>query len=1733
MKASSKELFEKRRRYAIRTLAVGTCSVMIGAFLLSQNQLIAAEEVTEAEGANASRELESGRENAGNTLDTSYAAPAASPEMTNPSEANQAENQKIDIGNDSVAHHYTIENGVLRTESIENKLTKEKVEFAADSKEFNVRFKSDEVAEPISAEPLSTDKESWTVRSNSVASETSMTEGPARLAVDNNPNTIWHTNWGAGTGPQGTLPAHVELEFPQAKHIKTLAYLPRQVGTNGDAKEYKIYAKMGESAEYQEVKNGRLEPYPNKEWQFIDLGDLLAVRALKFEVISTQNGNSYGAAAELDVSEKSVTELQLEAERRRKEYAERVQRLEDKHSISMKNLRVKKDGVKTEQTAEGQRTTFTFLPYHYQGKTLNLRYVVDLKNDAKFMQSHLEIAAPEGQEDLAIDTIDLQSYKLKGDEKIWKLPKQADIAEMAGFNGFYAGLGQPVYVKSFYTGSEFPVAWNTVDDTETLYSRYYSGKSLNQLTKNKDGYYETWNTVLGVARSDDYQVLQQDFYKYIQAIGQDTYYRKQYNSWFDHMLNINAKNIQNSFNEIEKGFTNGGVAPLDSFVVDDGWQDMDTLWDFNTKFPNKLYDSSKQAQRLGSNFGLWMGPQGGYSQPGHLADALVRQNKGSKHAGVVYIGDKRYVEGLNNLYADYEDKFGINYWKLDGLLLNPRPDTDPNGNFIGGGYKNMYSMTEAHERWIGLYNTIRKSAKDPSKMWINLTSYITPSPWYLQWVNSIWMQNSSDVDYEDNVKRGEYASLDFGNDANEAITYRDDRYEELINLRKWQLPFSNIYNHDPVYGNTSHSAKRIEPNGDYRPPIEFSTDDLRNYLYMLGTRGTGFWEFYYSYNKMDDAKWQVNGEAVNWIESNFETLKHARFHGGKPGHGEVYGYSAWNEDSGILSIRNPINRKQSYTVRLDRLIGVPENMAAMYRTTVLGDKRHDKAGVTNYNEEVTVELEPYESLVFQYSKKKDETSATVENAKATSSRTVDLRFNERVLIDQATFTVEGNRVSNASLNADLRTVTLTLEEELENGQTVSVGYSNVKDNAAEANISTGTVQTTYFSEGRIEDISHVRLGTPLKQDGIEGTGEFSVTVKTTLDKLGQTLAQQGDDWKLSVDDNGRVHFAVKELEVQSAPHTDLKPDDRGMPDKLIAPHEEVVITAVRNRNGSLRLYLNGEVHNTAYDKTKVNESLSIGDLTVGTTDFAGRIDRFILENHAHDFKSAAALRQEVAPKPYLAAIAGATVTAPSYDADDGGVARPVSAALDGDARTYWASDPNQDNRTSPQSLTFTLAEPKMVAGVDYTPRHIANAVGNIKKAYIETSLDGEHWTRADLVGKNEENMIQLNPAHTDKQSLQFAPVMAKYVRLTATETAHWQASSVNKVVAAAEVALVEQVMPEITETPTYNYLYNALVEAAGVKEKSYTAESYATLVAAVQAGSAALTSEDQETLDRHYEAVKAALAHLEKVAETPVIEMHHSVGDIPAPTVSEKPTLELHHSVGDVSAPTVSEKPILELHHSVGDVPAPTVSEKPILELHHSVGDVAAPTVSEKPTLELHHSVGDVPAPTVSEKPILELHHSLGDVAAPTVSEKPTLELHHSVGDVAAPTVSEKPTLELHHSVGDVAAPTVSEKPTLELHHSVGDVPAPTVSEKPTLELHHSVGDVAAPTVSEKPTLKLHHSVGDVAAPTVSEKPTLELHHAVGGTVADKPTLELGNVVSATPAPTVEDKMMGLVHEGT
>lgn len=584
------------------------------------------------------------------------------------------------------------------------------------------------------------------------------------------------------------------------------------------------------------------------------------------------------------------------------------------------------------QKEENGRLSFTF--EECMGVTVTLDFWAGsdgntLKKQISFVQSDTKV----------IDYILLEHMGIINSKRHFCVPCDIKGTEL---NAVHSALGQPFYIDSLFFGCEFPATMNTI-----IYGigqvKFYLGKNITEP-------YQCPVTVVGGAKDNLMLSVQKAFFEYIDDIAAPGGFRLQYNSWYDHMLNIDADNIEKSFYEVESKLSANGVAPLDAYVVDDGWNDYKaSFWSFNKKFPNKLEDSSRMTAKLGSSFGLWLGPRGGYNYQARFAKRMDRKGTGAFNAASrdICIADKMYQKNVKEFILNTTRDFNIDYWKFDGFCL--RPCTNPRHNHIVGGEDNMYFVTEMWQGWIDIFKSLRELRKSEGKnIWINMTCYVNPSPWWLQYVNSVWLQNSRDIGFaKNNLHQSQVDS---------ELTYRDGRYYDSLCTRAWQMPCRYIYNHEPIYGN---EAK-----------VKYTDEEFEKYLYFNACRGQAFNELHLSYSMMNKTKWRVLAKVLMWQKSNYDILRNAFMIGGNPEENNVYGYFSWIDGGdGIIALRNPTDESAPLTLTLNKLMGCPENLKNVNRYNVYNEGAGENFDSYSYGDKIELTLKPFEVKVLQFGKK--------------------------------------------------------------------------------------------------------------------------------------------------------------------------------------------------------------------------------------------------------------------------------------------------------------------------------------------------------------------------------------------------------------------------------------------------------------------------------------------------------------------------------------------------------------------------------------------------------------------------------------------------------------------------------------------------------------------------------------------------------------------------------------------
>jgi len=119
--------------------------------------------------------------------------------------------------------------------------------------------------------------------------------GRASNLVDNNPESIWHTMYSVTVAK---YPHWVDFDCGELKTIKGFTYLPRQSGTNGNIKTYKVQVST-DNQTWTDVMEGTFEN--NSQLKKVTFPKAAQARYLRFTALSSQDGQDFASGAEFTV----------------------------------------------------------------------------------------------------------------------------------------------------------------------------------------------------------------------------------------------------------------------------------------------------------------------------------------------------------------------------------------------------------------------------------------------------------------------------------------------------------------------------------------------------------------------------------------------------------------------------------------------------------------------------------------------------------------------------------------------------------------------------------------------------------------------------------------------------------------------------------------------------------------------------------------------------------------------------------------------------------------------------------------------------------------------------------------------------------------------------------------------------------------------------------------------------------------------------------------------------------------------------------------------------------------------------------------------------------------------------------------------------------------------------------------------------------------------------------------
>jgi hypothetical protein len=366
-----------------------------------------------------------------------------------------------------------------------------------------------------------------------------------------------------------------------------------------------------------------------------------------------------------------------------------------------------------------------------------------------------------------------------------------------------------------------------------------------------------------------------------------------YNTWYDigYFSKYDEAAALDRVNAFGRELARKRGVTLDSYLFDDGWDDPASLWNFHSGFPQGFTNVAKAAAQYKAGIGVWMSPWGGYGKPKQDRVRLGReqgfeiQDNGFALSGPKYYG--RFRDVCHRMISD----FGVNQFKFDGT---------GNANRVSPGSQFDSDFDAA----IHLIGDLRQQRPD---LYVNLTTGTYPSPFWLRYADSIW-RGGEDHDF-----------AGVGSWRQKWITYRDaDTYKNVVTAGPL-FPINSLMLHGMIY---AAKAKNLnsDPEGDFR-------SEVRDYF---GT-GTQLQEMYISPDLLSAQNWDDLAEAARWSRGNAATLVDTHWIGGDPEKLEPYGWASWSGEKGIVTLRNPSDKAQSFSLDVEKALELPGKAAQRFR----------------------------------------------------------------------------------------------------------------------------------------------------------------------------------------------------------------------------------------------------------------------------------------------------------------------------------------------------------------------------------------------------------------------------------------------------------------------------------------------------------------------------------------------------------------------------------------------------------------------------------------------------------------------------------------------------------------------------------------------------------------------------------------------------------------------------------
>ncbi|MFT4077413.1 MAG: enterotoxin [Asticcacaulis sp.] len=479
--------------------------------------------------------------------------------------------------------------------------------------------------------------------------------------------------------------------------------------------------------------------------------------------------------------------------------------------------------------------------------------------------------------------------------------------------------GSPILAGNDYLMFENPLAYS-----HAIMEEAQAWTQIDNALPLRKGQSVTYSAVIGVTAPGQ---LRRDFLTYLEAERAHPYRTfLHYNSWYDigydtAYTEADALSRIQAFGE-ELSVKRG--VKIDSFLFDDGWDDLTGNWAFSPAFPNGFMPLRDAAAKYGAAPGVWLSPWGGYN---HNKEARIKAGTASGYEiidGGFALSGPKYYDDFRTATLDLVTRQGVNQFKLDGT-----------GNadkvFPGSRFNSDFDAA------IHLIDDLRAARPD---LFVNVTTGTYPSPAWLFYADSIWRGGQ------------DHAFTGVGTPRQRWMTYRDREAYQNIVIGGPLFPLNAVMLHGLIYA-------QYAPNLNTDPGNDFPAE-----VHSYFGSGTALQELYITPSLLTSANWDTLAEAAKWSRDNAEILKDTHWIGGDPGRLDIYGWAAWAPRKGIITLRNPSDQPQAFALDIGKALELPQGAATTFAAhTLWGDARTNDTLAAG--QPVMLQLKPFEVVTLE------------------------------------------------------------------------------------------------------------------------------------------------------------------------------------------------------------------------------------------------------------------------------------------------------------------------------------------------------------------------------------------------------------------------------------------------------------------------------------------------------------------------------------------------------------------------------------------------------------------------------------------------------------------------------------------------------------------------------------------------------------------------------------------------